>query len=281
MGSSAARRRVSLAYAAEGISTEDGTVIRNILVTGGCGFIGSHVIAKLIERYGNKIEIFNLDILDYCASPENVSSVSCLPNYHFVRGDISSVDLVNYVLQAHQIDTIIHLAAQTHVDNSFGNSLSFTETNVRGTHVLLESARLHQVSRFIHVSTDEVYGETGEKMNSEEAILAPTNPYSASKAGGELLVQSYIKSFGFPAIITRGNNVYGPHQYPEKIVPKFICRLEQGKKCCLHGTGKNQRSFLYVTDVAEAFACILIKGKLGEIYNVGTEFEISNYDVGC
>eukprot|EP01135_Chromosphaera_perkinsii_P012003 Nk52_evm11s2568 gene=Nk52_evmTU11s2568 len=264
----------------KGIEIGDGTVLRNILVTGGCGFIGSHVVVRLLREYGEAIELYNLDILDYCASMENVREVAHLSNYHFIRGDIGSIDLVNYILKEHHIDTILHFAAQTHVDNSFGNSLSFTSTNVTGTHVLLESARLHNhLRRFIHVSTDEVYGESHQdeqQANTEEAVLRPTNPYSASKAGGELLVQSYMKSFHFPAIITRGNNVYGPHQFPEKLVPKFICLLEQGKKCCLHGTGENQRSFLYVDDVAAAFQRILTHGKIGETYNIGTDFEISN-----
>eukprot|EP00126_Sphaerothecum_destruens_P010321 Sdes_comp20716_c0_seq1m16418 len=259
----------------EGLVLGNGTVIKTILVTGGCGFIGSHMVIMLCKNYPS-LNVINLDRLDYCACLENVREVAAFPNYKFVKGDILSVDLVNYILKFHRVDCVMHFAAQTHVDNSFGNSLNFTETNITGTHVLLESCRLHKIKRFIHVSTDEVYGETKELENVETtASLTPTNPYSASKAGGELLVQSYIKSFGLPAIITRGNNVYGPHQYPEKMIPKFICLLEEGKPCCIHGNGENRRCFMYVSDAIRAFLIILLHGGLGEIYNIGTQFEIS------
>jgi UDP-glucose 4,6-dehydratase len=205
------------------------------------------------------------------------------PNYKFIKGNVCSEDLVNFVLKAEQIDTIMHFAAETHVDNSFGNSLVFTKTNVLGTHTLLESAKLFQsqIQRFIHVSTDEVYGESTatDARNSEQATLAPTNPYAASKAAAEYMVMSYRKSFNLPVIITRGNNVYGPKQYPEKLIPKFIHLLSRGQPCPLHGTGANRRSFLYVSDVARAFDCILTKGAAGQIYNIGSNFEITNKDV--
>merc|ERR1711988_814317 len=154
-----------------------------------------------------------------------------------------------------EIDTIVHFAAQTHVDNSFGNSFQFTQDNIYGTHVLLESAKLAGVKRFVHVSTDEVYGE-GEHDESpmiEDHVLEPTNPYAATKAGAEFLVKSYHRSFNLPVVITRGNNVYGPHQYPEKLIPKFINQLTRNRPVTLHGDGKNTRNFLYVEDVARAF----------------------------
>jgi len=207
--------------------------------------------------------------------------VDQLPNYKFVKGDICSPDLVNYVLDTEKIDTIMHFAAQTHVDNSFGNSIQFTRNNIMGTHVLLEAAKIHSIKKFIHVSTDEVYGE-GEDDSApmiEDHVLEPTNPYAATKAGAEFLAKSYHRSFRLPIIITRGNNVYGPHQYPEKLIPKFTNQLQRGRPVTLHGDGKNTRNFLYVEDVARAFDTILHKGSVGRIYNIGGNNEISNLDV--
>lgn len=176
----------------------------------------------------------------------------------------------------------MHFAAQTHVDNSFGNSFAFTHSNIYGTHVLLESAKCcPTIKRFIHVSTDEVYGE-GEDFDTdpmmEDHVLEPTNPYAATKAGAEFLVKSYFRSFKLPVLITRGNNVYGPHQFPEKLVPKFTNQLLKGMPLTIHGDGSNTRNFLYVTDVANAFDCILHKGHEGHIYNIGGKNEISNLD---
>ena len=188
---------------------------------------------------------------------------------------------MTYVLEEEKIDTIMHFAAQTHVDNSFGNSFQFTENNIYGTHVLLEAAKNAKIARFIHVSTDEVYGEgeEGEDEMKEEHILEPTNPYAATKAAAEFLVKSYHRSFQLPVIITRGNNVYGPHQFPEKLIPKFINQLTRGRAVTLHGTGKNTRNFLYVEDVARAFEKILFKGTIGSIYNIGGSNEIANIDI--
>mmetsp|Transcript_3473 Transcript_3473/g.9048 ORF Transcript_3473/g.9048 Transcript_3473/m.9048 type:complete len:268 (-) Transcript_3473:376-1179(-) len=177
----------------------------------------------------------------------------------------------------------MHFAAQTHVDNSFGNSFSFTQSNIYGTHVLLESAKCcSTLRRFIHVSTDEVYGE-GEDFDAEpmgeEHILEPTNPYAATKAGAEFLVKSYHRSFKLPAIITRGNNVYGTHQYPEKLIPKFTNQLLRNMPLTLHGDGSNTRNFLYVEDVARAFDTILHKGMVANVYNIGGTNEVSNLQV--
>jgi len=198
-----------------------------------------------------------------------------------VKGNICSSDLVNFVLEAEKIDTIMHFAAQTHVDNSFGNSFQFTQNNIFGTHVLLESAKMAGIKRFIHVSTDEVYGEQHHDQDamSEEQVLEPTNPYAATKAGAEFLAKSYHRSFGMPIIITRGNNVYGPHQYPEKLIPKFINQLMRGRNVTLHGTGTNTRNFLFVEDVARAFEVILFKAGVGHIYNIGGTNEKTNLDV--
>lgn len=252
---------------------------KNILVTGGAGFIGSNVVIHLVKKYPN-YNIINLDKFDYCSSAKNLDEIKSYPNHKVIKGNILSPDLVNYLLEEEKIDTIMHFAAQTHVDNSFGNSFLFTENNIMGTHVLLEAAKVHNIRRFIHVSTDEVYGGIGHtEPHNEKTLLQPTNPYAATKAGAELLVQSYHKSFSLPTIITRGNNVYGPRQYPEKLIPKFTCLLNRGQACCVHGSGNNRRSFIYVEDVAEAFDVVLHKGVIGEIYNIGTKEEITNLRV--
>jgi UDP-glucose 4,6-dehydratase len=255
---------------------------KNIFLTGGAGFIGSHAAILLCKKYP-QYNIVVYDKLDYCSCLENLDEIKDLPNFKFVKGDIGSSDLVNYVFKQNEIDTVIHFAAQTHVDNSFGNSFAFTEANIYGTHVLLECAKnCKTLRRFIHVSTDEVYGE-GETFDAkpmdEEHILEPTNPYAATKAGAEFLVKSYHRSFKLPCIITRGNNVYGPHQFPEKLIPKFINQILRGNAVTLHGDGSNTRNFLYVEDVARAFDCILHKAQDGRIYNIGGQNELPNIDV--
>jgi len=253
---------------------------KNILITGGAGFIASHVVILLVKKYPH-FKIINFDKLDYCSCIENLDELKSYPNYKFVKGNICSSELVSYVLEAEKIDTIMHFAAQTHVDNSFGNSFQFTQNNIMGTHVLLESAKVAKITRFIHVSTDEVYGEQRldqEAMN-EEQVLEPTNPYAATKAGAEFIAKSYHRSFGMPLIITRGNNVYGPHQYPEKLIPKFINQLTRGRQVTLHGTGQNTRNFLFVEDVARAFEVILFKGQVGMVYNIGGTNERQNIEV--
>jgi UDP-glucose 4,6-dehydratase len=237
------------------------------------------VVLLLAKKYPS-YKIVNFDKLDYCSSLKNLTSVQDLPNYTFVKGSITSPDLVNYVLRKERIDTVMHFAAQTHVDNSFGNSFSFTEANILGTHVLLEAAKEARVKLFLHVSTDEVYGDGETGVPSHEGSpLEPTNPYAATKAGAEYLVKSYHRSFALPTIITRGNNVYGPHQFPEKIIPKFVNQLMRGLPLTLHGTGANTRNYLYVEDVARAFDVILHKGAVGEIYNIGGNNEKSNMEV--
>ncbi|KAK3244506.1 rhm1-like protein [Cymbomonas tetramitiformis] len=255
---------------------------KNILLTGGAGFICSHVVYRLVTKYP-EYKIVVLDKLDYCASLKNLKSVKDRPNFKFVKGDIGSADLVSYVLASDQIDTIMHFAAQTHVDNSFGNSFTFTENNILGTHVLLESAKNYGgIKRFIHVSTDEVYGETSvgsETGNFENNALEPTNPYSATKAGAEMLVKAYQTSYGLPCIVTRGNNVYGPHQFPEKLIPKFVLLALRGQKLPIHGDGSNTRSYMFVEDVAAAFEAVLLKGEVGTVYNIGTQKERTVKDV--
>ena len=177
---------------------------KNILITGGAGFIASHVVILLVKKSPN-LKIVNLDRLDYCSCLENLDEIKEYPNYKFVKGDICSSDLVNFIIATENIDTVMHFAAQTHVDNSFGNSFQFTQNNIMGTHVMLESAKNASIRRFIHVSTDEVYGEqmVDQAAMREEQVLEPTNPYAATKAGAEFLVKSYHRSFGLPIIITR------------------------------------------------------------------------------
>jgi len=223
----------------------------------------------------------NLDKLDYCSSLQNLKEIENAPNYKFIKGNILTSEFVKYILKEEDIDTVIHFAAHTHVDNSFGNSFLFTENNILGTHVLLEACKEHGIKRFVHVSTDEVYGEIEEGHVGLEhtTMLQPTNPYAATKAAAELLVQAYYQSFKLPVIVTRGNNVYGPHQYPEKLIPKFICLLNRGKPLTIHGDGTNKRNFLFVTDVANAFDTITHNAMDGQIYNIGTDFERSNLEV--
>ncbi|CAM6086573.1 unnamed protein product [Calypogeia fissa] len=255
---------------------------RNILITGAAGFIASHVANRLVRKYPH-YKIVVLDKLDYCSNLKNLNPSKPSKNFKFVKGDIGSADLVNYLLMTEGIDTIMHFAAQTHVDNSFGNSFEFTKNNIYGTHVLLEACKVTGIiRRFIHVSTDEVYGETEADAivgNHEASQLLPTNPYSATKAGAEMLVMAYGRSYGLPVITTRGNNVYGPNQFPEKLIPKFILLAMQGKKLPIHGDGGNVRSYLYCEDVAEAFECVLHKGEVGHVYNIGTKKERTVLDV--
>jgi dTDP-glucose 4,6-dehydratase len=203
--------------------------------------------------------------------------------YHEKRYQLVITDLNNYttiknVLNQYSIDSIVHFAAQSHVDNSFGNSIQFTRDNVLGTHTLLECAREYgKIVRFVHISTDEVYGEVDKEHKgcNEKSLLNPTNPYAATKAAAEFLVKSYYHSFKLPVIITRGNNVYGPRQYPEKLIPRFITKLLKGEKCPIQGTGETRRNFIYVDDVSRAVDTILRKGEINEIYNIGSEYEYS------
>ena len=256
--------------------------MKNLLVTGGCGFIGSNFINEYFKK--NEINIINLDAMYYCANELNVNEeIRNSPNYTLIKGNLCSFDLLNHILEAYKIDTIIHFAAQSHVQDSFTDSFKYTKDNILGTHTLLEASRLYgKIEKFIHISTDEVYGESllaeGEEKKHEQSILCPTNPYAATKAGAELIAGSYRHSFNMPIIITRGNNVYGPNQYPEKLIPRFIKLLKEDKKVTIQGDGSNVRAFLHASDVASALECILEKGQIGEIYNIGSD-EDKEYSV--
>lgn len=250
----------------------------NVLVTGGAGFIGSHFVELLLARYHN-IQVVVLDCLNYSTSSKHLDEFEDNPNFKFIQGDICSADLVRHIMEEYMIDTIVHFAAESHVDHSFGNSFKFTQNNVLGTHVLLEAAREREIERFLHISTDEVYGETRDGAANEESLLMPTNPYAASKAAAEMLVRSYHKSFNLPIIITRSNNIYGPRQYPEKLIPKYICSLLQERPLYIHGEGFQTRNFLYVKDLVEAVLLVLTKGKIGEVYNIDSPDEFSVTDI--
>nr|QBK88042.1 MAG: GDP-mannose 4,6 dehydratase [Marseillevirus LCMAC202] len=245
----------------------------NLLITGGYGFIGSNFINYYFHQ-NSTVQIVNIDAMYYCANVHNVEqTIRDSPRYISVKGNIQSMDLVKHILVAHKITHVIHFAAQSHVQNSFEDSLQYTKDNILGTHVLLEACRQWgKIERFIHISTDEVYGEsmidTDCKMH-EESVLCPTNPYAATKAGAELIATSYYHSFNMPIIITRGNNVYGPNQYPEKLIPRFIELLKANQAVTIQGDGSCVRSFLHVYDVVRALELILHKGLFGEIYNIG------------
>lgn len=257
----------------------------NLLVTGGCGFIGSNFINHIAKT--NKYNIINVDAMYYCANEKNVDEYIRNSEYYtFVKGNVCSDDLMTHILSSHNIEQVIHFAAQSHVQNSFDDSLQFTRDNILGTHVLLECCKKYgKLTKFIHVSTDEVYGESMNNINelhkTEHSILCPTNPYAATKASAELIAQSYNHSYKMPIVITRGNNVYGPNQYPEKLIPRFIQLLQNDKKVTIQGNGSAVRAFLHTEDTVRAFETILEKGVIGEIYNIGCDdkMEYSVLDV--
>lgn len=257
------------------------TRMKNVLITGGCGFIGSHFINYLHAKYPD-VMIINIDKMDYCSNEGYIKQQT--HNYILYKINLQDKQQVYDILIRHNIDHIVHFAAQSHVDNSFGNSVAFTMDNVLGTHILMECCRLYQnvsnnqLQKIIHISTDEVYGEVEFDDNgcTERSLLNPTNPYAATKAGAEFIVRSYNHSFNLPIIITRGNNVYGPHQYPEKLIPRFIQQLLNNERMSVHGAGKTRRNFIHVDDVSSAIDCIIQKGHVKMIYNIGSldEFDV-------
>ena len=252
--------------------------MKRILITGGCGFIGSNLVNYLIKN--PNLFIVNLDKIDYCSSLENLDiPPECLNRYVLIPGNCCDIDLVSNILTIYKIDVILHLAAQSHVDNSFGNSLSFTKDNIMGTHTLLECAKIYnKLHRFIFMSTDEVHGDSTLKSDQS---LNPTNPYAATKASCELLVGSYAKSFKLPTIIVRSNNVFGPRQHKEKLIPRFIDLLIKKKKLTIQGSGMQKRTFVHVNDVCQALEMVMNKGELYEIYEIGSHNEYTVLEIGA
>ncbi len=249
------------------------------LVTGGCGFIGSNFLNIIKERHPD-IEFVNIDKLDYCSNIHNVNSGVA----KFIQHNLCNVGILENIVKEYKFDYVFHFAAQSHVDNSFTSPLGFTLDNTYGTHTLIEVCRRHIPNvEFIHFSTDEVYGEskTDEPFTEDTGVLRPTNPYSASKAAAEMIVCSYIESFDMNIKIIRCNNVYGPNQYPEKLIPKFIRLLKEDKKCTIHGinSANVRRAFMHVHDVVDAVEVVWKSGKPGEVYNIASDDELSVMDV--
>jgi dTDP-glucose 4,6-dehydratase len=251
----------------------------NALVTGGCGFIASNFINIMKERYPD-INFVNIDKMDYCSNLKNVNQGAAT----FVKGNVGNAELIEHLIEEYKFDYVFHFAAQSHVDNSFENALNFTIDNTHATHVLIEACRRHIPNvEFIHFSTDEVYGEskTDEPFSEDTGVLRPTNPYSASKAAAEMIVRSYIESFKMNIKTIRCNNVYGPNQYPEKLIPKFKRLLKEGKKCTIHGKkcAQVKRAFMHVEDVIDAVEVVWKKGIPGEIYNIASDDELTVVEV--
>jgi dTDP-glucose 4,6-dehydratase len=258
----------------------------SILITGGCGFIGSNYINSLLQSklFNNKEfdYIINIDKLDYCSCKDNVDDNIDSNKYIFIEGSICDKELLQRIFEKYNIEYIVHFAAQTHVDNSFDNSINYTIDNILGTHHLIECCRLFgNIKRFIHISTDEVYGEIeiNSRDSTEISLLNPTNPYAATKAGAEFIVRSYYYSYNMPIIIIRCNNVYGAKQYPEKIIPKFITLLSKNKKMSIQGSGLTRRNFIYIDDVINAINIIVIKGELNNVYNIGSNDEYNVIEI--
>ncbi len=250
-----------------------------IMVTGGAGFIGSNFIRYLLAKYPD-VEVINFDKLTYAGNLENLRDVDNDPRYSFVKGDIADQKIVEEtVARLGCSGMIVNFAAETHVDRSIVSAGSFVNTDVYGTYVLLEAVKKFGVARYLHISTDEVYGSTEKGSFTEESPLSPNSPYAASNAGGDLLVRAYFKTYGLPVVITRSSNNYGPYQYPEKVIPLFITNALENEKLPLYGDGKNVRDWLYVEDNCEAVDLVLQKGKLGEVYNIGGGNERQNIEI--
>jgi dTDP-glucose 4,6-dehydratase len=248
-----------------------------LLVTGGCGFIGSNFI-RLVLSERPEFKVVNLDALTYAGNHENVLDLSGL-RCRFTKGSIVDANLVNLLVDE-SFDAILNFAAESHVDRSLNGPVEFVRTNVQGTAVLLEAARRCRVRRFVQISTDEVYGSLPpEGVFTETTPLHPNNPYSATKAAADLLVQAFIHTFGIEAVITRSSNNYGPYQYPEKFVPLFVTNALEGKDCPLYGNGLNVRDWLHVEDNCRGILAVLEKGRPGEVYNLGGGNERPNIDV--
>ncbi len=251
----------------------------NVLLTGGAGFIGSNLVRLLLAERPDW-RVVNLDKLTYAGNAESLSDVEGDVRYRFVRGDIANGELVAELLRSERIDAIMHLAAESHVDRSILSPAVFIETNVRGTQVLLEAARAAGVKRFLHVSTDEVYGSLGPTgLFTEETPLAPSSPYSASKAGSDLLALAYARTFGEHVVVTRCSNNYGPYQFPEKLIPLLIANALRDLPLPVYGDGQNVRDWIHVEDHARGLLAALERGRPGEVYNLGASSERRNLEI--
>jgi dTDP-glucose 4,6-dehydratase len=250
--------------------------LNRLLVTGGAGFIGSNFVRYMLSRYPH-YRIVVLDKLTYAGNPANIADLKDNPNFRFVKGDICDQTLVDGLVA--DADAVVNFAAETHVDRSILDAGSFIQTDVYGTHILLEAARKHGTHRFLQISTDEVYGDVPVGSSTEDDPLRPRSPYSASKAGGEMLVQAYYTTYDMPVLITRGSNNYGPYQYPEKLIPVLITNALDDQDLPIYGDGQQIRDWLYVLDHCSAVDVVLHEGELGEAYNVGAGNEWRNLDI--
>ncbi|MDD4383829.1 MAG: dTDP-glucose 4,6-dehydratase [Bacteroidales bacterium] len=258
--------------------------MKSILITGGAGFIGSHVVRRFVNKYPN-YRIVNMDCLTYAGNLENLKDVEHCSNYRFVKADICDADAVAKVFAEFEIDGVIHLAAESHVDRSITNPMEFIRTNIEGTVVLLNAARSHwgnssKGKLFYHISTDEVYGSLGDEgLFTESTSYDPRSPYSASKASSDHLVRAYFHTFKLPVVISNCSNNYGPNQFPEKLLPLIINNIKNNKPLPIYGKGLNVRDWLYVEDHAAAIDAVFHSGNLGETYNVGGNNEWRNIDL--
>ncbi|PLR90793.1 dTDP-glucose 4,6-dehydratase [Bacillus sp. T33-2] len=250
-----------------------------LLITGGAGFIGSNFVRYMVNKYP-EYNIVNLDLLTYAGNLENLKDIEDKPNYKFVKGDLADRDFIDNLFEEEKFNYVINFAAESHVDRSITNPDIFVRTNVQGTQVLLDAAKRINVKKYLQVSTDEVYGTLGETgYFTEETPLAPNSPYSASKAGGDLLVRAYNETFGLPVNITRCSNNYGPYHFPEKLIPLMIINALNDKELPVYGDGLNVRDWLHVEDHCQAIDLVLHKGRDGEVYNVGGNNERTNIEI--
>lgn len=251
---------------------------QNVLITGGCGFIGSNFVRHAYHTHPSW-KIVNLDLLTYAGNLENLRDIehveagklSADRRYVFVKGDVCDRAFLYELFEQHRFDLVIHFAAESHVDRAIFSDVDFVRTNMEGTRALIETARKFNGSRFVYISTDEVYGSIPEGRATEDVAFRPSNPYAASKAGADLLVQSYMKTHSLPAVIVRGSNNYGPYQYPEKLIPLAVTNLLEGKKVPVHGTGEHARSWLHVDDFCRAIDLIANESEDYAVYNVSGE----------
>ena len=252
--------------------------MKTLLVTGGAGFIGSNYARLVLEKHPD-LRVVVYDKLTYAGNMDNLAGLAGNPRYAFVHGDIADAAAVEATIREHGVDTIVNFAAETHVDRSIKEPGGFIQTDVYGTYVLLEATRRLGLERMLHVSTDEIYGNVPEGSSRETDNFAPRSPYSASKAGGELMCFAYWETYHTPVVITRGSNNYGPYQYPEKLIPLFITNVLEGKPVPVYGDGQQVRDWIYVLDHCEGIDLVLHQGVLGEAYNIGGGNEHKNLDI--